>query len=129
MQKMEEDTAVLAHRARYIEQRYERRRTRVRPDEAQIDEIPAALHARPQGAADIDQMTVRMRGEPPRAHFRKRQRKAFDGVLGRGDLRCRHLCEVLALQYFPVGYGHASVEFDVALFLQFVFEARKLAPA
>src|SRR6516225_5705232 len=78
-----------------------------------------------RGAADIDQMTVRMRGEPPRAHFRKRQREPFDRILGRGDFRRRHLWEVLALQHFTVGHRHASVEFDVALFLQFVFEAGK----
>ena len=73
VQKMQEDAAVLAHRAGDIEQRDDRRRLRLRPDEAQIDEIAAAFHAGAQRAADVDQMAARMRREPPRAHFGKRQ--------------------------------------------------------
>jgi hypothetical protein len=123
MQKMQEDAAVLAHRTGYVEQCHKRRRPGLRPDEAQIDEVAAALHARAQSAADIDQVTMQMRGEPSCAQPRERQRQTFDRVLGGGDLGRGHLREVFSLQHFAVRHGHAGIEFDAALFFQFVFEA------
>ena len=45
VQEVQEDTDVLAHGAGYVEQGDDRRRLEFRPDEAQIDEIAAALEA------------------------------------------------------------------------------------
>ena len=123
MQEMQKDAAVLAHRAGNIEQRHDRRRLGLRPDEAQVDEIAAAFHAGAQGAADVDQMAARMRRQPPRAYFGERQHQPLHRLLGGGDLGVRHLREIFLLQHFAVGHRHAGVELDLALFLQLVVEA------
>src|SRR5208282_4234351 len=68
-------------------------------------------------------MPARMRREPPRAHLRKRQHESLHRCLGGGDLGICHLREVLALQHFAVGDGHARIELDLALFFELVVEA------
>ena len=68
-------------------------------------------------------MSAWMRLEPPRAHFGKRQDEPLHRFLGGGDLGIRHLREVLFLQDFAVGDGHARVELDLALFFELVVEA------
>ena len=98
VQKVQEDAAVLAHRARDIEQRDERRGLCLRPDEAQIDEIAAALHAGAQRAPNIDEITARMRLEPAGADFGERQNKALHRLLGGGDLGTGHLRKIFVLQ-------------------------------
>ncbi len=62
-------------------------------------------------------MSVRMRRQPPRAHFGKRQHKPLHRVLGGGDFGIGHLREVFSLQHLAVGNGHPRVEFDLAFFL------------
>src|SRR5580693_6026429 len=122
VQEMQKDAAVLAHRAGDVEQRHDRRWFGFGPDETQIDEIAAAFHAGAQGAADVDQMAARMRRKPPRAYFGKRQHQPLHRLLGGGDLGAGHLREILLLQDFAVGHGHAGVELDLALFLELVVE-------
>ena len=123
VQEMQEHAAVLAHRAGDIEQRHDRRRLGLRPDEAQVDEIAAALHAGAQRAAHVEHMTVRMRRQPPRAHFGERQHQALHRLLGGGDLGRGHLREVFLLQHLAVGHRHARVELDLLLFFELLVEA------
>ena len=106
---------VLAHRAGNVEQRDDRRRLGSRPDEAQIDEIAAAFHARAQRAAQVDADGRRMRREPPRPHLGKRQHQPLHRLLGGGDLGAGHLREVFLLQHLAVGDRHARVELDLLL--------------
>ena len=94
-----------------------------RPDKPQVDEIAAALHARTQRAADVDQMAAGMRSEPAGAHLRKGQHQPFHRLFGGGDFRIGHLREVFFLQHLAVGHGHARVEFDFALALEFFLDA------
>src|SRR6202789_2904956 len=125
MQEMQKNPAVLAHRPRYVEQRHHWRRPRFRPDETQIDKIAAAFKARSQRAADVDEMSVRMRRKAPGAHLRQRQDQALDGTFGGDNLRLGHLRKVFSLQHLAVRDGHPGVELDFLLFLELVVETRK----
>ena len=128
VQEMQEDAAVLAHRAGNIEQRHDRRRLGLRPDESQIDEIAAAFHAGAQRAADVDEMTVRMRRQPPRAHLVERQHQPLHRRFRRGDFGAGHLREIFLLQHFAVGHRQARVELDLAALFSACRRARKTAP-
>ena len=74
-------------------------------------------------AADIDEMAVRMRRKPPRAHFRERHDEPLHRLFGGGDLGAGHLRKIFALQHFAVGHRQARVELDLALFFELVVEA------
>ena len=66
MQEMQEQPGVLAHRAGNIEQRHDRRRLAAGTEIFEVDHRAAGLEARAQGAAQIDQMAMTMRRQPPR---------------------------------------------------------------
>ena len=122
---MQKNPAVLGHGPRDVEQSDDRRRLHFRPDEPQIDKIATAFKTGAQGAADIDDMAARMRRQPPRTHFGNGQNEPLHRFFGGSDFGVRHLREVLALQHFALGDGHAGVELDLALLFEFVFEARE----
>src|SRR5262249_48924586 len=124
MEEMQEQPRVLAHRARNIEQRDDRRLLGAGPKIFQIDQRAARLHTGTKGAAHVDDVAVAMRRETPRPYLIEREHEALDRVLRLRNLGRAHLREVLLLQYFAVRDGEARVELDLALlFLKLLVHA------
>ena len=122
---MQKQPRVFAHRARDIEQRDNRRLLQSRPKIFQVDDRAACLHAGAQRAPDIDEMAASILRETPCANLIERQRQARDGVLGRRDLRRRHLREIFLLQHFTIRDSQPRIDLDFRLVLCVFVESGK----
>ncbi len=80
MQEMQEQAGVLAHRARNIEQRHDRRRLLDAPEAMDVDDVAAGAQGGAQRAAQIEPKPARIGPVPARHELRLRQPHPLDGA-------------------------------------------------